>query len=268
MRLSEFLLLALAIILVMIALFSPPVSQSQVFHEFADQRTFLGIPNFLNVVSNFPFILVGIAGVIFLYKEKRRVLRDVDGHMPFEHRPYLAVFISMILVFFGSAYYHWAPDSSTLFWDRLPIATGVMALLVAVWIERVPVKQVNLILSVAVLLGAASVVYWIWSEQQGAGNLNFYIVVQFGALLLIALLVIFFPSRYSRGTDIYGVLGWYTLAKFAEMLDGSIYQFGEIMSGHTLKHLLAGVAVYWLLRMLKRRRLQNESAYSGHQLYD
>ncbi|MGC1960471.1 MAG: hypothetical protein WA683_22930, partial [Pseudolabrys sp.] len=41
----------------------PPISQNQNYHDFADQRTILGIPHFWNVVSNLPFIAVGAAGL-------------------------------------------------------------------------------------------------------------------------------------------------------------------------------------------------------------
>jgi hypothetical protein len=41
----------------------PPISQDQNYHQFADQRTLLGVPNFWNVVSNLPFIAVGAAGL-------------------------------------------------------------------------------------------------------------------------------------------------------------------------------------------------------------
>jgi hypothetical protein len=34
----------------------PKIPQAQAYHEFADQRTLLGIPNFWNVVSNIPFV--------------------------------------------------------------------------------------------------------------------------------------------------------------------------------------------------------------------
>src|SRR5262245_199980 len=41
----------------------PPTPQDQKYHQFADQRTILGIPNFWNVVSNLPFLAVGAAGL-------------------------------------------------------------------------------------------------------------------------------------------------------------------------------------------------------------
>jgi hypothetical protein len=47
--------------------------------------------------------------------------------------------------------------------------------------------------------------YWYWSELQNAGDLRLYLVVQFGSLLLVALLLVLYPARY-RGTR-YLVIG-------------------------------------------------------------
>lgn len=263
MRVKLYLLLMLAILLLVVAFFLPPISQPHVYHEFADQRAWLGMPNFWNIVSNLPFLFVGLAGLKFLYAGTRRQPPLAICTVA-EYRSYLVVFASIVLVFPGSVYYHWNPDNTGLFWDRLPIDMGIMALLAAVLIERVSIKWAALVLGVLVSLGAASVLYWYWSEQQGEGNLNFYIATQFGAPLLIILLVRFFPSRYTRSADIYGVLAWYALARVAELLDEFIYQLGEVISGHALKHLLAGLAVYWLLRMLKLRKLSHEAIPAGH----
>ena len=123
----------------------------------------------------------------------------------------------MTLTGVGSAYYHLAPDNDSLVWDRLPIAIAIMALLSATITERVSVKTGLRLLPVLVAAGLLSVMYWHWSEQRGAGNLNFYIIVQFYSILLIVLLAIFFPSRYTRGADIYIVFAWYGAAKLAEI---------------------------------------------------
>jgi hypothetical protein len=50
------------------------------------------------------------------------------------------------------------------------------------------------------------------------------------------------------------VIGFYALAKVLEALDRPIYNLGHIISGHTLKHLAAAMAVYWLARMIQKRR--------------
>src|SRR6516225_2480418 len=38
-------------------------SDSQTYHQFADQRELFGIPNFWNVISNLPFVAVGAVGL-------------------------------------------------------------------------------------------------------------------------------------------------------------------------------------------------------------
>ncbi len=182
---------------------------------------------------------------------------------PCERWPYLILFLSVAMTGIGSAYYHLAPDNGRLMWDRLPIAIAIMALLSAALAERIGFRIGMRLLPVLVAMGGLSVMHWYWSERQGAGNLNFYIVVHFDSILLIVLLGIFFPSRYTRGADIYTVFAWYGAAKLAEIADREIYDLGHLMSGHTVKHVLAASGVYWILRMLKKRRpLAGESRAS------
>ena len=71
------------------------------------------------------------------------------------------------------------------------------------------------------------------------------------AIVAIAALL---PSRYTRGADVLVAVAIYAVAKLAEMLDAQVYALGHLVSGHTLKHLLAALAVWWLLRMLQLRR--------------
>jgi hypothetical protein len=60
--------LALAITVAALAL--PPLPQPPEYHQFADRRTLLGIPNFFNVFSNVAFLLVGGAGVVLLLRNR------------------------------------------------------------------------------------------------------------------------------------------------------------------------------------------------------
>ena len=59
-------LFGLAVISLLALLFVPPIPQPQDYHQFADQKILLGIPNFWNVVSNLPFIAVGTMGLKFV----------------------------------------------------------------------------------------------------------------------------------------------------------------------------------------------------------
>jgi hypothetical protein len=49
-------------------------------------------------------------------------------------------------------------------------------------------------------------------------------------------------------------LGCYGIAKLLEMLDGQIYDQLGVVSGHTLKHLVAGLGAWFVLLMLQRRQ--------------
>ncbi len=254
MRLRFWILGVSSIFVLLLAAIFPPTAQPVAYHQFADQKSFLDIPNFLNVVSNLAIFFSGMVGLLF-------VLRCYQS--PMQHSfiqkaecwPYLVIFLSVVMTGFGSAFYHWVPDNASLLWDRLPIAVGVTALLAAVLVERVSARMVLLVLPCLVVLGVASVLYWYWTEQRGAGNLNYYIVVQFYSLLLIVLLSAFFPSNYTRGGDMYKVIGLYAIAKVAETFDREIYDLGQVVSGHTTKHLLAAVAIFLIVRMLQKRTL-------------
>jgi hypothetical protein len=164
------------------------------------------------------------------------------------------VFAATALTCCGSGYYHLAPDSPRLAWDRLPMAVGFMGIVVAALSERVSVTAGRRLLVPLAVLGAASVWYWRWSAAHGVENLNPYGAVQFGSALLVLLVIVLFPARYTRGGDFFTAVVLYALAKVAEHFDGQIFAAtGAIVSGHTLKHLLAAVAIFWLLRMLKLR---------------
>jgi hypothetical protein len=43
---------------------APRVAQDPAYHDFADSRPVLGIPNSLNVLSTLPFAIVGLAGLV------------------------------------------------------------------------------------------------------------------------------------------------------------------------------------------------------------
>ena len=252
MQLKLGILSVSSIIVLLLAAILPPIDQPIAYHQFADQALLFGIPNFLNVVSNLAILLSGVVGLWYV-----RQCYRVSGQQGFINQaecwPYFILFLSVVATGFGSAYYHWAPNNETLLWDRLPIAIGIGALLAAVMVERISLLVGLWALPLLVMLGAASVVYWYWTELWGAGNLNFYIVVQFYSLLLVVLLGIFFPSQYTRGNDMYKVIGLYAVAKVAETFDQAIYSLGQVMSGHTIKHFLAALAIYMIVRMLQQR---------------
>ncbi len=230
----------------------PPIPQDPAYHRFADTRPLGGAPNGWAVLSNVPFVLVGLWGL-------RQVLTaPVGTSAPFvdsrERWPYALFFAGVALTGVGSTYYHWAPDNARLVWDRLPMTIGFMALLTSIVAERVSVTVGIVLLPVLLLAGAGSVGYWRAGELSGTGDLRPYALVQFAPAALIALMLWLFPARYTHGGYLVAVIVIYGAAKLFEILDGAIFSMGHVLSGHTLKHLTAALAAWWLLRGLDVRR--------------
>ncbi len=244
------LLAAVAIAIAATFLF-PAIPQNEAYHNFADKRFVLGIPNCFDVLSNAFFLLVGILGLQFvLQKPHGRQAPFLDAN---ERWPYFAFFIGVTLTAFGSSYYHLHPNDATLVWDRVPMAIGFMALVAAVLAERISVKLGIRLLVPLILIGAGSVIYWSITQSRGHGDLRPYGLTQFGSLLVLALLLALFPPRYTRGSDFVVSLLIYGVAKIFEAADKPIFATGHIVSGHTLKHLAAALSAYWILRMLRLR---------------
>ena len=237
------------------------IPQPEPYHAFADDRTLFGVSNALNVLSNLPFALVGWMGIAFL---RRGPTRDPDGpyrpgaHTAFEslrERPaYVLFFLGVFLTAFGSGYYHLKPTTTRLFWDRLPMMIGFTSLFAAMIAERISVYWSRMLLLPFVFAGVASVVQWRLSEEQGHGDLRFYLFLQFFPILALPFLLLLFRPRYSRGGELLAVGVIYAGAKALEHFDRQVWDFSaHTVSGHTLKHLVAALATYLVLDMLKKR---------------
>jgi hypothetical protein len=241
------LVVGVAAVGIIAALILPPLPQSQAYHQFADGRTLLGIPNCLDVLSNAAFLVVGLLGLGFLLR--RPQAEEAGGFVAgCEKVPYAMFFLGLLLTGFGSGYYHWAPDDATLVWDRLPMTLVFTSMLSATIVERVSLRVGLWLLAPMVIAGAASVFYW-----QRSGNLWPYAAAQYLSIALIGLLLLLFPSRYTRSVDLFWMIGTYGLALVAQALDGAVFGLTHMVSGHTIKHLLAALAVFWVLPMLARR---------------
>lgn len=230
----------------------PPIAQNEAYHKFADQRALLGIPHCLDVISNIPFLIVGVWGIWLVSSKGGSLDRFLDSR---ERWPYFVFFAGVALTAFGSSYYHFQPNDARLVWDRIPMTVGFMGLLSAMIAERINLKAGLRLLAPLVVLGVASVLYWRVTQQAGDGDLRPYALVQFGSMLAILLLIVLFPPRYTRGTDLILSFLIYGLAKVFEAADRPIFAaLGHFVSGHTLKHVTAAISAYWIIRMLRARR--------------
>jgi len=241
-----FLLLSLVLTILFVILV-PPVSQDLKYHNFVDQRSISGIPHFWNVVTNIPFIVIGLKGFIKIQRQ------ELTGMLPELFRAYLAFFIGLLLIGLGSGYYHLNPSNSTLVGDRMAITITFMSFFVLIFGESISIKTAKRLLFPLIFLGLASVIYWKITENLGIGDLRFYALVQFLPMFLIPLMLLLYGSCLSGRRWIITIILVYGLAKIAEMYDHQIYDLISF-SGHSLKHLIAAFGAFLFLRGLELRK--------------
>lgn len=234
------LLLVLGPLLALFFVYGKSIPQDPGFHLFADIRTCLGLKNFGNVASNLLFLAVGGLGMALCIGNAGMIAR----------RSWLVFFLGVALVFFGSGYYHYGPNDDSLVWDRLPMTIAFMGLFVALLSEHLSDRNELAMLVAALAIGVGSVVLWKFTN-----DLRVYLWVQVTPLLVIPYLIAAYPSRFThRHYLLYGV-GFYALALVAQYLDYGVYNAtGTVISGHSVKHLVAAGAPYCVLLMLRRRK--------------
>jgi len=241
-------LVALAIIGLVFTL-TPPIPQDPEYHLFADSRQLFAVLNFWNVLSNLPFLIVGLWGLSY-------VNRYGGGVCTPELVPACRVFfVGILLTAFGSGYYHLAPSNLSLVFDRLPMTIGFAGLFSIVTGEFVSVRIGRRLLAPLLVIGIASVAYWAITESYGVGDLRPYALVQFLPMLLIPIMLSMYRSASDSTRYFWMMIAFYVIAKICEHFDAEIYSAGEIMSGHALKHLFASLTPATLLYALTRRHL-------------
>jgi Ceramidase len=156
----------------------PAIPQDQAYHLFADRRTLLGIPNFWNVVSNIPFLVVGAVGLVRCSKDPATIV----------------LFLGFLLTGIGSSYYHWDPSDATLFWDRLPMTLSFAAIFALVVKERVGDRAGAILLWPMLAIGVASLLWWL-----GMDDLRLYFWAQFFPAVALLVLLALYPARYTHG---------------------------------------------------------------------
>ena len=211
-------------ILVLAMAFYGPIFQPAGYHAFADQRVLFGIPHIGDVVSNLGFLLVAAYGA-------RRMQRRDPAAILF--------IVALALTAFGSTWYHLAPDDARLVWDRLPIALACAALLAGA------MPKPKLVLPALTVTAALSVWWWVMT-----GDLRFYLLIQVAPLVLVPLLQWQYRAEAAQRRAFGLAIVLYVLAKLCEVADQSMFAALGLVSGHTMKHLLATLAALVLAHHL------------------
>lgn len=224
--------------LVLLLLLHGPIAQPEHYHRFADARSWLGLPNAADVLSNIGFAVAGLWGWIAIRKRPA-----TPGHAG-----YLLFTASLVMTAAGSFYYHLQPDDARLVWDRIPIALACAGLLAAVHGDATRTRHAG---RHALLLGAAAIgsVFW-WRIT---GDLRPYLLFQALPLVLIPLWQWIDAAPREERACFAAAIALYIAAKAAELHDHEVMAIAGWMSGHTLKHLLATAAAFAILAGLTTR---------------
>ena len=116
------------------------------------------------------------------------------------------------------------------------MAIGFISILTAIFAERVDPGLARGLFPWLLAAGIGSVLYWHWFD-----DLRPYVLVQFGSLLALVLILLFY--RRPGSSLLWIALGFYALAKLLEAADAQVFALSDgIVSGHALKHLAAAAA--------------------------
>ena len=235
-----------------------PIPQDPAYHDFADTRRLLGVANFWNVCSNIALVAAGIAGLAFLKDSDRA------GILAELYPVYALFFGGVLLSGFGSAWYHLRPANVTLLWDRLPMTIAFMSFFTLILGEQISASAARRWFLPLLAVGAASVSYWFVTEtstllcgldsSMTCGDLRPYALVQFLPLILIPLLLLAGTSPFDRSAFFWIMILLYAAAKLFEYLDREIFAATGLISGHTIKHVVAAAAALACLSGLARRQ--------------
>ncbi|MGE0525909.1 MAG: hypothetical protein AB7P49_02520, partial [Bdellovibrionales bacterium] len=98
------------------------------------------------------------------------------------------------------------------------------------------------ILAIFIAIGAAGI--YAWQEHDWATP---YSALQAGVLIVVFLIAVFFRRGRISNFHVMGSLILYLVAKLFELGDRAVFDFTQILSGHTIKHVCAAAAILLLL---------------------
>jgi hypothetical protein len=209
-------------------------------HAFIDARSFFGIPNCLDVLSNLPFLIGGVWGLIAL-----RSAQSMAAPLQTAARVF---FIGLILTCLGSSYYHYAPSDFGLMMDRLGMAVafaGVISLAAGSRLGTVVSERATPVLLILAPMSAMA--------AYTLHNVLPWAVVQFGGMALIIWLACLPRQPALPAIHLGALIALYALAKLFESQDTQVFELTQgLISGHSLKHIAASLAAVPVIAALKK----------------
>lgn len=247
-KIKTYLLVGISIIAFVSMLSISPIRQDPAFHNFADGREIASIPNFMNVISNLPFVLIGTAGLWMMNKSRP------IGAFEELRTSCMLFFVGIFFTGIGSAFYHLDPNNLTLIWDRLPMTISFMAFFSILTGTMINIELGKKILWSLIVFGIFSIWYWVTYD-----DLRLYALVQFLPILLTPLILILYKKNKIQKKYYWLMILMYAIAKLFEALDSETYFALSLISGHSIKHLFASTVPVVLIFELYRKRKSTRS---------
>jgi len=157
----------------------------------------------------------------------------------------------VVAIGLGSGLYHLAPSDATLVFDWIPIVVALMWLVSLIVADRVDRRLAVAAAVVLPLLAVASVLAWYTSGGTAGGDMRWYGLVQLEGVLLVPLLLLAYPRGVLRSRELWAALACFGAMRGLATFDAAILDATGVVSGHSLKHVVAAVAAYLAMRSLR-----------------
>lgn len=207
------------------------------FMNFADKRAMLGVDNAIDVLTNIGFLVVALLGL-------RAVAQSPaadDGDKARRLTGFIT-FAAVLATAFGSTWFHLNPTHETLLWDRLPMAIGFSSLVCLLIVDRISARA-----GLWMLGGLTTFALWSIYQWQYLNFATPYTALQVGSILAVLLMAWLHSKGRIANRYIWLTALGYVIAKVFEALDRPLFELTGFISGHSLKHIMAALALYALV---------------------
>jgi hypothetical protein len=214
----------------------------------------------MDVLSNLPFAIWGTVGVWVLLRAVRdRAVSAAAAAMAG------LFFVGLWVTTAVSAAYHLQPGDASLAWDRGGMVLAFAGLLGLAAIRAISTRAGMALATAVLVLGPLSVYAWSLT-----GNMLPWAVLQGAGMALILGFSCLRPAQAQELPVRWALLiAIYALAKLLELGDHAVYEWtGHLVSGHSLKHMVAAFAAWPVVTaLLAARESKAESGAASLRTY-
>ena len=206
-----------------IKLFTNKIELPKSYHNFVDKRTIFGIPNGMDILSN---LFIALPAFYLISKQKKISFLSFN----------------ILLLALTSTIYHINPTDNTIFMDMI-FVVSLNTVVLSYFVD----KQIGYFIY---LLGILSVFYW-----KKNNDIRLYELLKI--IIPIYVIIIIYKDYNNSNNNVSNyillIIILSILIRYSEFHDKEIYQMtGKLISGHTLKHIIAGINIYIIIKVLEK----------------